>query len=678
MANAYFLIPRNSLVWLLTAHLGAVLPHLVRIPWWLSMVVAVCVVWRVMVFRGAWPYPNRLVRALLVIICALGIFFEYGAFFGVAPSVSFLIATYSLKLLEMHKQRDAFVVVILGYFVVGAEFLFEAGIPMTLYCTVIFAMITASLLGLNQLQSHRDFFRTGKSALLLLMQSAPIMLVLFVFFPRIAPLWSLDLADSRAKTGLSDQMTPADVAELGRSSELAFRVIFNGEPPAKEALYWRGMVLSYYDGRTWSQGRIRKPLEQLVQWDIGESEWDHIILRKGDPIEYEVIMEPTDKPWLFSLETPVPKTEGVGLTRDFRLVNNAPVSQLYRYEVMTFQKYQTALELESWVAEMALQLPEAGDERTRALAREMFEKGNGNAQAMIDQLLLWFNQDLFYYTLKPPKLGVNAIDEFLFDTKQGFCAHYSGAFVYMLRTVGIPARVVVGYQGGEMNPLGNHMLVYQYDAHAWAEVWMEDRGWVRFDPTGAVAPSRILQGVDQLMQDNAQLAETSLFSPLRLKRIQWLNQIRFSFDLLNHRWNRFVLNYDNELQMELFKKWFGSRDQYTMVLIMSGLIIGLLLLVAFVVIGLPKKGPYDKVDLRLLEILKRLEKVGYQREPKETFSQLVKRIDEQSKDSKPIKAVDLLEELAGLYGQLKYQQSLNQAKLEKQFCEKARIYCRLY
>lgn len=677
MTNAYFVIPRNSLVWLLAAHLGAVLPHLVRIPWWLSMVVAVCVIWRVMVFRGAWPYPHRLVRALLVIICAVGIFFEYGAFFGVAPSVTFLIATYSLKLLEMYKQRDAFVVVILGYFVVGAEFLFESGIPITLYCFTVFAMITASLLGLTQLQSHRDFFRTGKSALLLLLQSLPVMLVLFLFFPRIAPLWSLDLSESRAKTGLSDSMTPADVAKLGRSSQLAFRVVFKGDPPSQEALYWRGMVLSYYDGRTWSQGRLRKPLEQLVQWDVGDSEWDQLILRKGNPIEYEVIMEPTDKPWLFSLETPVPKSDGVGLTRDFRLVNNTPVSQLYRYEVVSFQKYQTEVELEPWIRAMALQLPEKGDDRTRELAREMFEKGNGSTQAMIDQLLLWFNQDLFYYTLSPPVLGANAIDEFLFDTKRGFCAHYSGAFVYMLRTVGIPARVVVGYQGGEMNPLGNHMLVYQYDAHAWAEVWLEGRGWVRFDPTGAVAPSRILEGVDQLMQDESQLAETSLLSPLRLKRIQWLNRIRLSLDLLNHRWNRFVLNYDSDMQMELLKSWFGSSDQYTMILIMSGLILGLLLLVALIVIGLPKKGPYDKVDRRLFDVFKRLEKAGFKREPKETFSQLVQRINNQNENKQSVKAVAMLEELSKLYAQVKYQQSLNRTKLEKQFCDKARTYCRL-
>ena len=553
-------IPRNGLAWLLVAMFAAILPHMLHLPLWLSAVCLLCGGWRVMVYRGRWSGPSALVRGLLVFGGGAAVFGHYGSLVGPDAGTALLILGFCFKLVESRTARDAFIVVILGYFVVAASFFFDQSILMSLYLGLVCVMITAALVGLNQSALHTRPRRTLKHSLKLMAMSLPLVLILFLLVPRIGPIWSLDLGDNRAKTGLSDTIAPGDIANLSRSSALAFRVEFEaGSPqPVPSQRYWRALVLDHYDGRRWSRSIDYDHPDRLMFGN--RAAWQPKRLGEAGVrrFNYSVMMEPTDQRWLFAMAWARSDNRDVGSSRDFRLVSRKPVSQPFRYRVESL--VGTGLDagpLPAWMRRAYLQLPDQGDPRARALARQLLAKSD-HAEAFIDQLLTHFNQQPFSYTLRPPLLSGDRIDQFLFETRRGFCSHYAGAFVFMMRAAGLPARIVTGYQGGELNPLGNYLLVHQFDAHAWAEVWLAGRGWVRFDPTAHVAPERVEQGVEQALAAEQSFLEGSPLSPLRYRHLGWVSQLRLGWDYLNYSWYQMVLGYDAKAQRELLGRLFGD------------------------------------------------------------------------------------------------------------------------
>jgi transglutaminase-like putative cysteine protease len=559
-------IPRIALSWLLVAQVLVILPHLLHLPPWIIGLWLLCAGWRIQVYRMRANYPGSLVRVALLIGTAAGVWLSRGSLIGLDAGVLLLVATFILKLLEMRSKRDALVLIFLGFFVVVTAYLFDDSLLAALYSLLPVTALLAALIGLQHSGLAVQPRATLKLAVSLQLQALPLMLLLFVFFPRLGPLWSLP-SPNKGFTGLSDSMAPADIAELSRSDALAFRASFSGAVPPRGDLYWRALTLEDFDGRRWSQA----PAARLPN----PAEWR----RQGAALDYSIVMQPSGKPWLFALDVGQSDLPGVRQMGDFRLENGQPVRQNLLYRVQSWPQAVRQPELPPAVARRTLQLPAGGDQRSRAWAAQL-QRQHRQPQALVGALLEHFNREPYGYTLKPPPVGQDSIDEFLFRTRQGFCAHYAGAMVFVLRAAGIPARVVAGYQGGELNPAGNYLSVRQFDAHAWVEYWQAGKGWVSVDPTFQVAPERIELGLEQAVAAEQSFLEESPLSLLRYRNIGWLNQLRLSWDNLNYGWQRWVLGYRGEQQLRLLQRWFGSLDWQNLALALVGGGGGVLALVA--------------------------------------------------------------------------------------------------
>ncbi|MDH4555473.1 DUF3488 domain-containing protein [Pseudomonas sp. BN417] len=540
-------ITRIGLTWLLVAQVLVILPHLPHLPLWIIAMWLGCAGWRIQIFRMRARYPGGLVKAALILATALGVFLSRGSLVGLDAAVVLLVAIFILKLVEMRSQRDALVLILLGFFTQVTAYLFSDGMLAALYSLLPLCALLAALVGLQQSRFAERPLVPLKAAGSLLLQAVPLMLLLFLFFPRLGPLWSLPLPNDKGVTGLSDSMSPADIAELSRSGELAFRASFDGPMPPASQLYWRALTLERFDGRRWSQsiGTQQSP----------PADWR----KEGEPLRYSIVMQPSGKSWLFALDVAETSEEGVRPMADFRLDRRGDINRPLLYQVTSWPQALREPQGNPESLRRALQLPPEGDPRTRAWANELKHR-HAAPQQLVDAVLQHFNRQPYVYTLRPPPLGADNIDAFLFDTRRGFCAHYAGAMTFVLRAAGIPARVVAGYQGGELNPAGNYLLVHQFDAHAWVEYWRPGRGWVSVDPTFQVAPNRIERGLEDALASERSFLEGSPLSPLRFRQLAWLNQMRLAWDELNYGWQRWVLGYQGEVQVQLVRRWFGAID----------------------------------------------------------------------------------------------------------------------
>ncbi len=565
-------IPRISLTWLLVAQALVIVPHLGHLPLWVIGLWLGCAFWRVQIFRMRAGYPTRVLRIGLIVLAGLGVFLSRGTLVGLDGGVVLLIAAFILKLLEMRTRRDALVLIFLGFFVVVTAYLFDDSILVALFSLLPVCALLAALIGLQQSGTATRPWRTLRLSASLLLQAMPLMLLLFLFFPRLGPLWSLPVPNERgAVTGLADSMAPGDIAELTRSGELAFRASFEGEMPPRSELYWRALTLDHFDGRRWSQSPVAQ-FSPPPQWQP-----------RGEPLRYSIVMQPTTRPWLFALDVAQTDLQGTRQMGDFRLQRNRPVDRALLYDVSSWpqairEPQERRNGMQTW-----LRLPQQGDARSRVWAQELRQQHPQDEQ-LVAALLSHFNRQPYVYTLTPTPLGADSIDEFLFDTRSGFCAHYAGAMTFVLRAAGIPSRVVAGYQGGELSGNGRYVQVRQFDAHAWVEYWQAGKGWTSVDPTFQVAPERIEQGLEQALAGEQSFLADSPFSPLRYRNLTWLNEIRLAWDDLNYGWQRWVLGYQGAQQFELLQRWFGQVDSGRLILALvggGGLLLGLLSLWLF-------------------------------------------------------------------------------------------------
>lgn len=564
-------IPRISLIWLLVAQVLVIVPHLGHLPAWIIGLWLGCAAWRIQIFRMRAGYPNAWLKAGLMLGTGFGVWLSRGSLVGLDAGVVLLIAAFILKLLEMRSRRDALVLIFLGFFAVLSAYLFDDGLLAALFSLLPVTALLAALIGLQQTAIARQPWPTLRLAAGMLAQALPLMLLLFVLFPRLEPLWSLPLPKERAVSGLSDSMAPADIAELSRSAALAFRASFEGRTPPRSELYWRALTLDRFDGRRWSQSSFARRA-QPAQWQ-----------RRGQPLRYSVVMQPSAQRWLFALDVAESSPEQARQMGDFRLQRWRPVERTLLYQVTSWPDALREPAAIGAGPDSALQLPSEGDPRSRAWAAEL-KRQHPQAEQLVQRLLAHFNRQPYGYTLRPPAVGTDSIDDFLFETRKGFCAHYAGAMTFVLRAAGIPARVVAGYQGGEYSPAGNYVQVRQFDAHAWVEYWQAGRGWVSVDPTFQVAPQRIEQGLEAAVAEEQSFLEGSPFSPLRYRRLDWLNRLRLGWDNLNYGWQRWVLDYQGARQLELLRRWFGRSDGHWLglgLVAVGTLLVGLLALWLF-------------------------------------------------------------------------------------------------
>lgn len=375
----------------------------------------------------------------MMLVAAAGVVLSRGSLIGLDAGAVLLVAAFILKLVEMRTRRDALVLIFLGFFTVVVAYLFDDGMLAGLYSLLPVTALLAALIGLQQSGFAQRPTATLKLAGTLLLQALPLMLVLFLFFPRMGPLWSLPLPSDKGVTGLSDDMAPGDIAELSQSGALAFRASFEGDPPPRRELYWRALTLERFDGRRWSQSPASQ-VQAPAQW-----------AKQGPALNYSVVMEPSGKPWLFGLDVAETRVEDTRQMVDFHLQRRLPVERSLLYSVTSWPQAVRDPQLADAVRRRNLQLPREGDPRARAWAEQLSARYT-EPDALVQALLRHFNQEPFVYTLRPPLAERDTVDAFLFDSRRGFCAHYAGAMTFVLRAAGIPARVVAGYQGARSTP----------------------------------------------------------------------------------------------------------------------------------------------------------------------------------------------------------------------------------
>jgi transglutaminase-like putative cysteine protease len=558
--QAQQVINREVVIGLLFAQAGAITLNFSMLPYWLFVVSFMVFIWRIQILRGQWPFPNSFVRTGIAVASIVAIVGTYEQWYNLEPMVTLLALSFVLILLEVNNQRNAIKVVFIGYFVTSCAFLFEQGIIISLAGVVVLACLTACLLVLNGTHIRFLSSRSLRTVSVLLIQALPLMLLMLFVFPRVGALWSVPLKNDSAVTGVGDSMSPGDFSNLTRSRKLAFRVSFSDNKlPEPSERYWRGLVFTEFDGRRWDRAKDDSLYMIVDGYDTSYTPLDSA--DTSSIFNYEVVLEPTNKPWLYALPLATINDKELERTATNELWLNNPATQRIKYQVSSTLNYQT--NEHPGRLQQALSLPQGFNPKTLAAAKK-WRSEVATDEAYINKVLNFFNQ-AFTYTLAPPKLGFHTADEFLFSTQSGFCEHFASSFVVLMRAVGIPSRVVTGYQGGEWNAEASYLLVRQYDAHAWAEVWLESNGWTRFDPTAAVAPNRIEQGG---LLDTLSLSDQELLDASSLPSFAWINSLSLKWDSLNYSWQRWVLSYDQQQQAQFLKDLLGEVTPARMALLL--------------------------------------------------------------------------------------------------------------
>jgi transglutaminase-like putative cysteine protease len=589
----------SPLAWTSAALAGGILLHIDRVPLWATAAAAVCMTWRLAAELRLIRLPGRVAKIGVAFMLIAAIFARFQTLNGLSAGTALLVVMGSIKLLETHTRRDRYVVIGASLFLLLAACLDRQSLlraPLYVLhawvCCTALATIAHDGKGLT---NRAAAVLAGRSLLLAL----PLALVLFLFFPRmVGAFWVLPQGDA-AVTGLSDTMSPGGISALSESDDPAFRVRFEGATPPPEERYWRGPVLHDFDGYTW-----RRVQNQFYGRPTLEP--------SGPAYRYRISLEPNSQPWWFALDTvsasPNPR---VFLTFDFQLLANEPVTHTTTYEAVSYTHNRTTGPLSKLARRHDTQLPPDRNRRSVQLAKQMRGDVASDAQ-FANAVLAMFRGGGFEYTLTPPLLDLDSVDDFLFNTRRGFCGHYASAFVTLMRAAGVPARVVTGYQGGEWNPIGEYYLVRQSDAHAWAEVWLDGRGWTRVDPTAAVAPERLRRGIFDLIPD-------SLSAPERfLRDTPWLADARQRWDALNDWWNDRVVRFDFRTQTDLLR-WLGIEAPDWQILgwlFAAGLIVWLSF-VAWHVGRALRATPMDRLARAYMKLCGKLARAGAAREPHE-------------------------------------------------------------
>ncbi len=608
-------------------------PHVDHLPLWVGLLAGALLSWRAYLAYSGTPLPPHWLLLMLTVGSVGAILISFHTLFGREVGVTLLILLASLKLLELRAKRDATLMLYLCCFIIITNFFYSQSIPTALLMAASLLAILTTWLNLQA--GTLTLQPRLRLAGILLGQAVPLALILFILFPRVqGPLWGLP-QDAYAQSGLSDNMSPGSISKLSLSEAVAFRVKFNGKPPSRDRMYWRGPVLWEFDGRTWTQGSFLRA--KPAQLD-----------KLSDPVDYTVTLEPHNKTWLFTLEMPTQISIPATMDTDFQVLNKSNVTARIRYDLRSQLTYQANVTEDSTQLRRALFFPRQLNPRTQQLAAE-WRASFADDAAVMRAALAYFGSQGFVYTLEPPPLGLNSVDDFLFKTRKGFCEHYASSFVILMRAAGIPARVVTGYQGASYNELGGYHIVRQSDAHAWAEVWLRERGWVRVDPTAAIAPERVQNGVAAAVSASA--SDTAALPFLATTQATWLINLRLNFDILNYQWNQWVLGYNPERQFAFLTR-LGMEDitWQKMALSMMGGVAFLIGVFTLIMLYRLTRRDTDAAQRLYLQFCRKLEKVGVRRDAHEGPQDFAAR----AAVLKPQVATDIVD-ITSLYVALRYQ-----------------------
>jgi transglutaminase-like putative cysteine protease len=549
-------LPRDAQASLfLLGVIGLVLaPSLPYLPLWVGAMVAAALLWRGKLAWQARPLPGRWTMVCVLLLALGATLWSHQTLLGRDAGATLIVVLLALKTLELKAQRDAFVVFFLAFFCLLATFLHSQTLGVALAMLLALAGLLTALVNAQLLLAGGSLRHAALTAGRLMLWGAPVMALLFVMFPRVSPLWGVPGGSDLGRTGLSSEMNVGQIAQLAQDDSIAFRVRFDEAAPPQNALYFRGPVLSQFDGRNW-RSQTDEPLLDERNSPLAVS---------GQPLGYEVTLESSNQPWLMVLDaTPsAPLLAGYTLRQsaDLQWLATPPLSTLTRYRATSYLHYRYAPANHEATLRAALLLPSGSNPRTVAWASQIRADpryANADAKALSTLVLGVLQTQGFRYTLAPGTFGTHTADEFWFDKKEGFCEHMASSYVVLMRALGVPARVVTGYQGGARNALDGYWEVRQQDAHAWAEIWQgatqgDAGGWTRVDPTGAVAPGRIAE-LGRLAPSRS-LVGNAMSGLLGEQGANWLLQLRGLLDAGNNLWIQNVLNFGQDTQLNLLKR----------------------------------------------------------------------------------------------------------------------------
>jgi transglutaminase-like putative cysteine protease len=528
-------------------------PHFGHLPHWSVALSMALLAWRAWLAITLRPLPSRLVLFVLLAACLIGTWLSFRTIAGREPGVTLAMMLLALKTLELRARRDAMVIFFLGFFAVLTHFLFSQSLLTAVLMVLAVIGLLTALVGAHMPVGRPPLRLRLSLAARMLVLGTPLAAALFLFFPRLAsPLWGMP-DELRATTGLSDRMTVGNVAEVALSEDIVARVQFDGEPPAAAQLYFRGPVLSNFDGRQWTVLAPRFAPRGLQTRELRP---------QGPAVRYTVTLEPQRKPWLLLLNIPAepPELPGnpVRLTAELQPVAARVITERVRYAAQSYPLAQHGPLQPRLALQDDLELPPGFNPRTLAYAAQLRRDprfADADASTLAAELLRQIRSQNFSYTLAPGPYGRDGVDEFWFDRREGFCEHFAQAFVVLMRALDVPARIVTGYQGAEYNAFDNTYIIRQSHAHAWAEYWQPGRGWLRADPTAAVAPERI-NTLNRTLSRQRGLFGVQAFATFNA---DWLARLRLGWDAVNNAWNQWVLQYTAERQFNLLRQ-LGLKD----------------------------------------------------------------------------------------------------------------------
>jgi len=548
-------LPRDArdTLFLLAVIACCIAPLAAHLPAWASAMTATLLAWRGWLAVGGRPLPGRWLTALLLALVVLLTLLSHGTIVGRDAGVTLIVMLLALKTLELRARRDAMVVFFLGFFTLLANFFYSQALPIAALMLVALLGLLTALVNAHMPVGRPPFLQAMRTAAHMMLLGAPLMALLFVLFPRMAPLWGLPVDKTSARTGLSAQMSIGSMASLVQDGSVALRVRFDGgEPPAPQELYFRGPVLTAFNGREWFA--LSQPEARAVAGWAAPTAANLQV--QGAPLGYELTLEPHQQTWLLTLDAAqappeLPHGGRALMSPELQWSATRPIHSVLRYRAESHLRFTHGPQRRTPQMQPYVQLPPELNPRTLALARQMQANPRlaaGGAQAFVDDALRRLRSGGYRYTLEPGLYGAHTADEFWFDRKEGFCEHIASAFVVLMRALDVPARIITGYQGGQQNPIDGYWTVHQSDAHAWAEVWIAGRGWVRVDPTSAVAPGRV--GQLQRLQAPRGMLGTAMDAVVSPTLVQHLRTV---WEAANNGWNQWVLNYTQARQFDLLK-----------------------------------------------------------------------------------------------------------------------------
>lgn len=639
---AIFQTSHTGMYFLLAGLVVVLLPHIGHLPLWTSLTCFSLVMWRLLYDMNRLPLPNKLVVFLLFVLITLGILSSYFTIVGREAGTAMLISMICLKLFEIKSLRDISIIVQLAFFAIVVTFLFSQSIFVAISMLLAVVLLVTALISFqhaksgisNRTCSEKDHLMLAAKMVL---YAVPLAIVIFLLFPRTStPLWGLPQDAFQAKTGLSDEMSPGKISNLVDSQAVAFRVQFQSRIPEPAKTYWRGPVLWKFDGYSWS-----------APWHQRRAMKNVTLVNPASPIDYTVTLEPHNNYWLFALDQPGLIPDHALISTEMQLLSREPVNHLLRYKMISYLDYSMPW-IRRFRPERYLQVPAESAPRARQYIQSLMQNSPGKANIVTAVLNLFRNKE-YYYTRHPPQLFGDPTDAFLFDTRRGYCEQYASSFTVLMRLAGIPARVVTGYQGGEMNPLSNYMIVRQSDAHAWSEIFLQGKGWLRVDPTAVIPASNIEDAND------ADRFRSDLIATRNLSEKNWFTastrQLQYAWDMVNNRWNQWVIGYSNQHQKSIFKaigipeiSWQGL--SYVLFTVMGA--FTLLIAVNIFRAQRIRNNAIDKIYQQFLRKLRPLHIEKFPFEGALKFSQRVAQFF-------PDQTAELMN-IANLYNQLRYAQ----------------------